>query len=119
MTFASLVMLWKALHDKDPRIDPATLGTVKGITAFYPPMDLTKTRPKRAASNPAFVVLKKKPVSSSKLIGDIFDRAYAIHRMRTIQKREAKRKQWKKTGSKKLYMVRTGIVGSWYRSGII
>lgn len=76
MAFASLFMLWKALQDKDPRIDPAALGTVKGITAFYPPMDLTKTRPERAASNPAFVALKKKPASSSKLIGDIFDRAY-------------------------------------------
>lgn len=78
MAFASLFMLWKALRDdKEPRIDPATLGTMKGITAFYPPMDLTKTRPQRAASNPAFVALKKKkPVSSSKFIGDIFDRAY-------------------------------------------
>lgn len=76
MTFASLFMLWKALHDKAPRVDPATLGTVKGITAFYPPMDLTKTRPERAASNPAFFALKKKPGPSSKLIGDIFDRAY-------------------------------------------
>ncbi|KAL2820282.1 Alpha/Beta hydrolase protein [Aspergillus granulosus] len=76
MAFASLFMLWKALQDKDPRIDPASLGTVKGITAFYPPMDLTRTRPERAASNPAFFALKKKPVSSSKLIGDIFDRAY-------------------------------------------
>lgn len=76
MAFASLFMLWKALHDKDPQIDPATLGTVKGITAFYPPMDLTKTRPERAASNPAFVALKKKPASSSQLIGDVFDRAY-------------------------------------------
>ena len=78
MAFASLFMLWKALRDdKESRIDPATLGTMKGITAFYPPMDLTKTRPQRAASNPAFVALKKKkPVSSSKFIGDIFDRAY-------------------------------------------
>ena len=77
MAFALLFMLWKALRDdKEPRIDPATLGTVKGITAFYPPMDLTKTRPQRAASNLAFVALKKKPVSSSKFIGDIFDRAY-------------------------------------------
>lgn len=76
MAFASLFMLWKALHDKDPQIYPATLGTVKGITAFYPPMDLTKTRPERAASNPAFVALKKKPASSSQLIGDVFDRAY-------------------------------------------
>ncbi|KAL6237875.1 hypothetical protein BDW75DRAFT_248328 [Aspergillus navahoensis] len=76
MAFASLFMLWKALLDKDPRIDPAMLGTVKGITAFYPPMDLTKTRPERAASNPDFVALKNKPASSSRLVGDIFDRAY-------------------------------------------
>ncbi|GFF59104.1 hypothetical protein IFM51744_09796 [Aspergillus udagawae] len=76
MAFASLFMLWKALQDKDPRIDPTTLGTVKGITAFYPPMDLTKTRPERAASNPDFVALKNKPPSSSRLVGDIFDRAY-------------------------------------------
>lgn len=76
MAFASLFMLWRALQDRDPRIDIAALGTVKGITAFYPPMDLTKTRPERAASNPTFVALKKKPASSSKLIGDIFDQAY-------------------------------------------
>lgn len=76
MAFASLFMLWKALQDTDPRVDPAALGTVQGITAFYPPMDLTKSRDERAASNPAFVALKKKPASSSKLIGDIFDRAY-------------------------------------------
>ncbi|KAL4894221.1 Alpha/Beta hydrolase protein [Aspergillus ambiguus] len=76
MAFALLFMLWQALLDKDPRIDPATLGTVKGVTAFYPPMDLTKTRPERAASNPDFVALKKKPASSSRLVGDIFDRAY-------------------------------------------
>ena len=79
MAFASLFMLWKALRDdKEPRIDPATLGTMKGITAFYPPMDLTKTRPQRAASNPAFVALKKKnpfPLPSSSvtfLIGPTF-----------------------------------------------
>jgi acetyl esterase/lipase len=76
MAFASLFMLWSALQDKDSRIDSATLGTVKGITAFYPPMDGTKSRGERAASNPAFVALKKKPASSSKLIGDIFDRGY-------------------------------------------
>lgn len=76
MAFASLFMLCKALQDKDPRIDPEIVGRVKGITAFYPPMDLTKSRAERAASNPAFVALKKKPASSSKLIGDIFDRAY-------------------------------------------
>ncbi|KAF3388439.1 hypothetical protein F1880_003713 [Penicillium rolfsii] len=76
MAFALLFMLWKALQDKDPRVDPAALGTVQGITAFYPPMDLTKSRDERAASNPAFIALKKKPASSSKLIGDIFDRAY-------------------------------------------
>lgn len=76
MAFASLFMLWKALQDRDPRVDPAVVGTVKGITAFYPPMDLTKSRAERAASNPAFIALKKKPASSSKLIGDIFDRAY-------------------------------------------
>ncbi|KAL4865659.1 hypothetical protein BDV12DRAFT_188039 [Aspergillus spectabilis] len=57
MAFASLFMLWKALQDEGPRIDPEVLGT-------------------RAASNPAFVALKKKPASSSKLVGDIFDRAY-------------------------------------------
>ncbi|KAJ5813648.1 uncharacterized protein N7503_000398 [Penicillium pulvis] len=76
MAFASLFMLWKALQDRDPLVDSAVMGTVKGITAFYPPMDLTKSRAARAASNPAFVALKKKPASSSKLIGDIFDRAY-------------------------------------------
>ncbi|KAL3484323.1 Alpha/Beta hydrolase protein [Aspergillus germanicus] len=69
MAFASLFMLWSALQDKDPRIDSATLGTVKGITAFCPPMDGTKSRGERAASNPAFVALKKRPASSSKLIG--------------------------------------------------
>ncbi|KAL5360785.1 Alpha/Beta hydrolase protein [Aspergillus floccosus] len=76
MAFALLFMLWKALRENDARIDPAILGTVKGITAFYPPMDLTKTRPERAASNPDFVALKNKPASSSKLVGDIFDQAY-------------------------------------------
>jgi acetyl esterase/lipase len=76
MAFASLFMLWEALQAKDTRIDPAELGTVKGITAFYPPMNLTKSRPERAASNPAFLALRKKPLSSKKLVGDIFDRAY-------------------------------------------
>lgn len=76
MAFASLFMLCKALQDKDPRVDPEIVGSVRGITAFYPPMDLTKSRAERAASNPAFVALRKKPASSSKLIGDIFDRAY-------------------------------------------
>lgn len=69
MAFASLFMLWKALQYEDPRIDRVALGMVKGITAFYPPMDLTRTRAERAASNPAFVALKKKPISSSKFIG--------------------------------------------------
>ncbi|KAJ5969563.1 hypothetical protein N7501_005811 [Penicillium viridicatum] len=76
MAFASLFMLWKALQGRDPLVDPAVVGTVKGITAFYPPMDLTKSRTERAVSNPAFIALKKKSASSSKLIGDIFDRAY-------------------------------------------
>lgn len=76
MAFASLFMLWKALQYEDPRIERAALGMVKGITALYPPMDLTRTRAERAASNPAFVVLKKKPISSSKFIGSIFDQAY-------------------------------------------
>ncbi|KAF5016327.1 hypothetical protein F66182_12023, partial [Fusarium sp. NRRL 66182] len=69
MAFASLFMLCKALQDKDPRVDPEIVGSVRGITAFYPPMDLTKSRAERAASNPAFVALRKKPASSSKLIG--------------------------------------------------
>ncbi|KAJ6148810.1 hypothetical protein N7471_000009 [Penicillium samsonianum] len=81
-------MLWKALEEKDPRIDPAIVGTVKGITAFYPPMDLTKSRDERAASNPAFVALKKKPASSSKLIGDIFDRAYFWNLQKMLDKGE-------------------------------
>jgi acetyl esterase/lipase len=76
MAFASQYLLAQTVHDKDPRIDRTSVGTVRGITAFYPPMDLTKTRPQRAASNPEFVALKEKPASSSKLIGDIFDRAY-------------------------------------------
>ena len=76
MAFASLFMLWKLLQDKDPRIDSDLLGTVKGITAFYPPMDLTKSRDERAASNPGFLALKKKPPSSSKLVGSVFDQAY-------------------------------------------
>ncbi|KAL4807991.1 Alpha/Beta hydrolase protein [Aspergillus unguis] len=78
MAFASLLMLWEALQEKDSRIDPAALGTVKGITAFYPPMDLTKSRAERAASNPAFVALKEKPISSSPFMGDLFDRAYFL-----------------------------------------
>jgi acetyl esterase/lipase len=76
MAFGSLFMLWNALQEKDPPIDPATLGTVTGLTAFYSPMDATKSRAERAASNPAFVALEKKPASSSKTILDIFDRAY-------------------------------------------
>lgn len=76
MVFASLFMLRKALQDEDPRIDRAALGTVKGITAFYPPMDLTKSGAERAASNPEFVALKKKLRSSSRFIGSIFDQAY-------------------------------------------
>jgi acetyl esterase/lipase len=76
MAFGSQFLLWNALQEKDPRIDPATLGTVKGITAFYPPMDATKSRAERAASNPAFIALKKKPASSSKTMLEIFDRAY-------------------------------------------
>lgn len=75
MVFAALFMLRKALQDEDPRIDRAALGTVKGITAFYPPMGLTKSRAERAASNPEFVA-PKKPRSSSKFIGPIFDQAY-------------------------------------------
>ncbi|CEL10136.1 hypothetical protein ASPCAL13261 [Aspergillus calidoustus] len=76
MAFGSLFMLWNALQEKDPPIDPATLGIVTGLTAFYPPMDATKSRAERAASNPAFVALEKKPASSSKTILDNFDRAY-------------------------------------------
>ncbi|KAL2836986.1 Alpha/Beta hydrolase protein [Aspergillus pseudoustus] len=76
MAFASQFMLWSALQEKVTRINPSALGTVKGITAFYPPMDGTKSRAERAASNPSFVALKNKPISSSKMIGDIFDRAY-------------------------------------------
>ncbi|KAI9927427.1 hypothetical protein ASPWEDRAFT_119330 [Aspergillus wentii DTO 134E9] len=76
MAFASQFMLWKALQDGHPRIDRVALGTVKGITAFYPPMDLTRSRAERAASNPSFAALEKKPISSSKLIGSTLDRAY-------------------------------------------
>lgn len=76
MAFASLFMLWNALRENDPRINPEMLGTVKGITAFYPPMDLTKTRSERAASNPDFVALKSRPASSSRFVSDIFDRSY-------------------------------------------
>jgi acetyl esterase/lipase len=88
MAFASLFMLRKAFQDKDRQIDPEILGTVKGITAFYPPMDLSKSRAERAASNPAFVALRKKPASSSKLIGDIFDRAYFWNLQPVPDKRE-------------------------------
>lgn len=49
-------------------------------------MDLTKTRAERAASNPAFMSLDKKPASSSKLIGDIFDRAYFWNLPDTLDK---------------------------------
>lgn len=75
MAIASMFMLRKALQDEDPRVDRTALGTVKGITAFYP-MDLTISRAERAASNPDFVALKKKPASSSKFAGSIFDQAY-------------------------------------------
>ncbi|OBT60998.1 hypothetical protein VE03_09729 [Pseudogymnoascus sp. 23342-1-I1] len=76
MAFASLLMLWKRIQDKDPKIDTSILGTTRGVTAFYPSMDLTKSRAERASSNPAFVALKKKPASSSKLVGSIIDVAY-------------------------------------------
>lgn len=69
-------MLWKLVRDKDPRVDPDIMGTVKGITAFYPPVYLTKSRDERAASSPAFLRMKKKPPSSSKLVGSVFDQAY-------------------------------------------
>lgn len=87
MAFASQYWLAQAIAQHEhPQIDRASLGTVKAITAFYPPMDLTKTRAQRAASNPASMALKKKPASSSKLIGDIFDRAYFWNLPDTIDK---------------------------------
>ncbi|KAE8414386.1 Alpha/Beta hydrolase protein [Aspergillus pseudocaelatus] len=76
LAFASLLMLWKRMKDKNLQIDPSSLGTVKGLMAFYPVMDMTKTRAERALSNPAFSALKKKPASSSKLIGSVFDEAF-------------------------------------------
>ncbi|KNG90699.1 hypothetical protein ANOM_001075 [Aspergillus nomiae NRRL 13137] len=39
-------------------------------------MDMTKSRAERAQSNPAFSALKRKPPSSSKLIGSVFDEAF-------------------------------------------
>ncbi|KAB8260353.1 Alpha/Beta hydrolase protein [Aspergillus pseudonomiae] len=76
LAFASLLMLWKRMKDKTLRVDNAHMGTVKGLMAFYPVMDMTKSRAERAQSNPAFLALKRKPPSSSKLIGSVFDEAF-------------------------------------------
>ncbi|PIG80162.1 hypothetical protein AARAC_003772 [Aspergillus arachidicola] len=76
LAFTSLLMLWKRMKDKRLQIDPSNLGTVKGLMAFYPVMDMTRSRDERAQSNPAFLALKKKPASSKKFIGSVFDEAF-------------------------------------------